>query len=75
MTGNGGNYRHDSYPIAFNVKVHGSCDTAAVIAKLAEEIRSRRSSHATWDGQRPIQWDDDREWYWAVEQHAAASQR
>ena len=66
--GYGGNYRHDSYPIAFNVKVHGSCDVDHIIDKLAEgDPKQAKLARYLMDNDL-IQWDGDSEWYWAVEQ-------
>jgi len=66
--GYGGHHRSDRYPIAYNVKVHGSCDTAAVIAKLAEEYPKQAKLARYLMDNDLIQWDGDNEWYWAVEQ-------
>lgn len=66
--GYGGNHRSDRYPIAFNVKVHGSCDVDRIIDKLAEgDPKQAKLARYLMDNDL-IQWDGDSEWYWAVEQ-------
>lgn len=66
--GYGGNYRSDRYPIAFNVKIHGSCDNDHIIAKLAEEDPKQAKLARYLMDNDLIQWGGDSEWYWAVEQ-------
>lgn len=65
--GYGGNHRSDRYPIAFNVKVHGSCDVDHIIDKLAEEYpeQAKLAHHLMHNDL--IQWDGDAHWEWAVE--------
>ena len=66
--GYGGHYRSDRYPIAFNVKVNGSCDVTHIIDKLAEgDPKLAKLARYLMDNDL-IQWGGDSEWYWAVEQ-------
>lgn len=65
--GYGGHYRSDRYPIAFNVKVHGSCDVDHIIDKLAEgDPKLAKLARYLMDNDL-IQWDGDTHWGWAVE--------